>query len=413
MKNSTKNNNLFLRFLSGLRATLYIFTKEFKGMFRDRGVLIIIIVAPIVYPLLYPYLYKNETVINVPIAVVDQSNSSRSKEFARHLDATMDVKVACKFDNLEQAKTELYKGNIHGIVYIPQEFNKNLTEGTKQATVSMYSDMSSFLYYRAMMLSVNYVSLNMGEKIQIERLNNLGEVGEQAEITAKPIPNEGVILYNPGMGFGSFLLMAVLILMIHQTLFFGIGMAAAAEREDNLKGELITSAASHGKLFRVLWGRALSYFIVYMFWAVFILMVVPRIFNLPHIGDIRSMTTFLAPFLLATIFFSMTFSVFNKNRETQMILLVFFSLILLFLSGISWPQYNMSGFWRTFSYLFPSTFGIQAFVKTNTMGATSSAIRFETAGLWIQTIIYFITTSILYYREIKKQRGRKAEIATM
>ena len=412
MKNSTKNNNLFLRFLSGLRATLYIFTKEFKGMFRDRGVMIIIIVAPLVYPLLYPYLYKNETVVDVPIAVVDQSNSSRSKEFIRHLDATMDVKVAAKFENLQQAQTELYKGNIHGIVFIPKEFNKKLIEG-EQATIGMYSDMSSFLYYRAMMLSVNYVSLDMGEKIQAERLNDVGEVGEQAEITAKPIPHEGVILYNPGMGFGSFLLMAVLIIMIHQTLFFGIGMAAAAEREDNPNGELITSATSHGKLFRVLLGRALSYFIVYLFWAVFMLMVVPRIFNLPHIGDWQSMLSFVVPFLLATIFFSMTFSVFNKNRETQMILLVFFSLILLFLSGISWPQYNMSGFWRTFSYLFPSTFGIQAFIKTNTMGGTSSVIRFETAGMWIQTIVYFIITSFLYYREIKKQRGTKAEISAM
>ena len=397
----TNKNSIFLRFISNLRATIYIFIKEFKWIFKDRGVLIIIIVAPLVYPLLDPYLYKNETAIDVPIAVVDNSNTTRSAELTRALDATMDLKVAEKLDNLEQAKTELYKGNIHGILYIPGDFNKRIVL-KDQAFVSMYSDMSSFLYYRAMVLAVNYVTLDMGEKIKIERLNDAGVSGYDAEVSAKPIENEGTILYNPGMGFSSFLLTAVLILMIHQTLVFGVGMAAGAEREDNPNNELIMSSTSRGGLFRVVLGRALSYFAVYLFWSAFILLIVPRIFNLPHIGDFQTMLSFVVPFLLATVFFSMTFSVFNMQRETQMILLVFFSLILLFLSGISWPQYNMSGFWRVFSYLFPSTFGIQGFIKTNTMGASASEIKFETVGLWMQTLIYFITTSILYYREIKK-----------
>lgn len=400
MNDSTKNN-AFLRFISNLRATVYIFTKEFKGIFKDRGVLIIIIVAPIIYPLLYPYLYKNESAIDVPIAVVDESNTSRSAEFTRHLDATMDLKVTAKLNNLEQARTELYKGNIHGIVLIPRDFNKKIIEN-EQATIGMYSDMSSFLYYRAMVLGVNYVTLDMGEKIKTERLNDVGVSGYDAEVSIKPMKSEGVILYNPGMGFSSFLLTAVLILMIHQTLVFGIGMAAGAAREDNTNRALIMSTTSRGGLFRVVLGRALSYFIVYLFWSAFILLVVPRIFNLPHIGDFHTMLSFVLPFLLATIFFSMTLSVFNMERETQMMLFVFFSLILLFLSGISWPQSNISGFWKIFSYLFPSTFGIQGFVKSNTMGATANGIRFETAGLWIQTLVYFITTSIFYYREIKR-----------
>lgn len=400
MNDSTKNN-IFSRFVSNLRATIYIFIKEFKWIFKDRGVLIIIVFAPLVYPLLYPYLYKNETAIDVPIAVVDDSNTRRSAELIRNLDATMDLKVYEKLNNLEQARVEMYKGNIHGIVYIPSDFNKNIVE-KKQATVGMYSDMSSFLYYRAMVLAVNYVTLDMGEKVKIERLNDAGVTGYNAEVSAKPMKNEGTILYNPGMGFSSFLLTAVLILIIHQTLVFGVGMAAGAERENNPNNELVMSTSSRGGLFRVVLGRGLSYFIVYLFWSAFVLLIVPRIFNLPHIGDFQTMLSFVVPFLLSTVFFSMTLSVFNMERETQMILFVFFSLILLFLSGISWPQYNMGGFWRIFSYLFPSTFGIQGFIKSNTMGASASEMRFETVGLWIQTLVYFITTSILYYREIKR-----------
>lgn len=399
--NKSSKKNIFIRFIANFRATIHIFTKEFKWILKDRGVLIIIVIAPLAYAILYPYLYTNETLVDVPIAVVDNCNSARSRQLTRSLDATMDLKVHAKLENLEQAKVELYKGNIHGIVYIPSDFDKRI-EAKDQSSISMFSEMGSFMYYRAMVLAVNYASLDMGEKIKTKRLYDAGVSGYDAEVAAKPLLNESTILYNPGMGFSSFLLTAVLILILHQTLVFGIGMAAGAERENNPNNELILNTTSRGGVFRVVIGRALSYFIVYLLWSAFVLLVVPKIFNLPHIGDYHTILAFVVPFLLATIFFGMTISYFNMERENQMIVFIFFSLILLFLSGISWPQSNMSGFWRMFSYLFPSTFGIQGYIKSNTMGATSSGIQFENAGLWIQTLVYFITTSILYFKEIKQ-----------
>ena len=63
----------------------------------------------------------------------------------------------------------------------------------------------------------------------------------------------------------------------------------------------------------------------------------------------------IIPFLLASVFFAMTISVFLPNRETGMLVFGIFSLILLFLGGISWPFSNMPGFWRAFGWIFPST----------------------------------------------------------
>ena len=62
--------------------------------------------------------------------------------------------------------------------------------------------------------------------------------------------------------------------------------------------------------------------------------------------------------------------------------------IFLFLSGVSWPQSNIPPFWRAFGCLFPSTFGIQGFVKMNTMGALITDIAYECKALWIQAILY-------------------------
>lgn len=410
MRNSRQNESLIVRFISNIMAMFHIFIDEIKGIFKDRGVVIIVMLATLVYPLLYCSLYKNETLIDVPVAVVDDSHSSLSDKLIREMDATRDLQVTAHLQNMQEAQQWFNEGKIHGIIYIPNDFSKKIHRG-EQANISVYSDMSSFLYYRAMVLATNYVTLDMGEKIQVDRLNAQGITGEQAEIIADPVPYESTILFNQGMGFASFLMPAILILIIHQTLFFGIGMAAGTAREENRFHELVSSNVHRGGIFRVIIGKSLAFFVLYLFWSVYIIGFIPDLFNLPHIGNPLTLLEFMVPFLLATIFFSLTLSVFNPTRETQMTVLLFFSLILLFLSGISWPQSNINGFWKMFSYLFPATFGIQGYIKINTMGAGIDEIRFEQIGLWIQTAVYFALASVVYFWQIRRSSEKnKKEI---
>jgi len=86
------------------------------------------------------------------------------------------------------------------------------------------------------------------------------------------------------------------------------------------------------------------------------------------------------------------------------------SLILLFLSGVSWPQSNINGFWRAFAWIFPSTCGTQGYIKINTLGADLSHISFEYISLWIQTVVYFATSCWAYSWQIKKSRN-KSDVA--
>ena len=392
---------------SNMKDTFAVFVNEFRSVFNDRGVVIIFIFASLIYPLLYSAIYKNEILVNVPIAAVDCSRSHRSSELLRHIDATQEVNIVSTFATLDEAQEAYNARKVHGVIYIPADFDKKLNTG-QQATISAYCDMSSFLYYRAMMLASNYCVLDMSNQVQIERLNAQGITGEEASIISNPIPYDDTILYNGGTGFASFLMPAVLILIIHQTLFFGIGMLAGTSREENHFHVLVNSKLNKGGTYRIIIGKGACYFFIYLAWSFYILGFIPHIFNLPHIGNPIDLLFFLIPFLLATIFFSMTVSVFQPNRETGMILFLFFSLILLFLSGISWPRSNIPGIWQAFGWLFPATNGIQGYVKINTLGADLHHIPFEYISLWIQTGIYFLTTTWAYHWQMNKSR-KKAE----
>ena len=390
----------------GINDLFYIWKREFQTTFRDQGVLIFFILVPLGYPLLYSFIYDNEVVREVPAVVVDDSHSSLSREYLRKVDATPDIQIVSYCADMEEAKQMLKNRRAYGIIYIPSDFSDNIAKG-KQTQVSIYCDMSGLLYYKSMLLANTAVSLDMNRDIKIARSGDTTD--RQDEITAYPIEYEEISIFNPTAGFAAFLIPAVLVLIIQQTMLIGSGLSAGTAREQNRFRDLVPINRHYNGTLRIVMGRGLSYFMVYSLVSVYILCVVPWLFSLNQIAIPGVLTLFTLPYLAACIFFAMTASIAIRNRETCMLLFVFTSVPLLFLSGISWPGAAMPAFWKYFSYIFPSTFGINGYVRINSMGATLNEVSFEYQALWIQTGFYFITTCLVYRWQILQSRKHVIE----
>lgn len=395
----------------GIQDTSTIFITECKNVFKDSGVILIFFVAGLLYPLLYNYVYYNESIPDIKVAVIDQSGSSDSRRFVKKLQATKEVEVV-HCSNMDQAQRLMTARDVHGIVVIPNDYHKKLA-AKEQAHISLYENMSCFMIYKNIALAVNMVMLDETKEIQINRYSQRGIVGEQAQQLVTALPYQEIILYNPGNGFSSFFLPALMIIIIHQTLFFGIGMLAGTAREENRNHKLFPSFQNRRGIYRIVFGKAAAYLFMYAFLTAYITILIPRIFNLPHLGSAWDIYKLMFPFLLATIFFSLTVSIVIKNRETGMVMFLFFSIVLLFLSGFSWPGTNFPAFWKYLSYLFPATFGVEGYLKINSMGASIGQVRPEYTALWIQAGIYFITAcGVMRYvisREDKNTKPDNAE----
>lgn len=385
----------------GIYDLFYVWKQEFRTTFRDQGVLIFFVLVPIVYPLIYAFIYTNETIREVPAVVVDNSRSSLSRKYLRMVDASPEVDIVTYCADMEEAKLMLKGRKAYGIIYIPEHFSDDIARG-KQTQVSLYCDMSGLLYYKSLLNTNTNVSLEMNADIKMERAGNT--TNRQDEITVSPIEYEDVTLFNPTNGFAAFLIPAVLILIIQQTLLLGIGLSAGTARENNRFKDLVPINRHYNGTLRIVMGKGLSYFMVYALVAVYILCVVPWLFSLNQIAIPGVLTLFTLPYLTACIFFAMTASIAIRNRETCMLLFVFTSVPLLFLSGISWPGAAMPAFWKYFSYIFPSTFGINGYVRINSMGATLQEVAFEYRALWIQAGVYFMTTCLVYRWQILRSR---------
>ena len=380
------------------------YAKTLKSLFTDGGALLFCIVVPLVYPLLYTLIYNGETVHDVPVAVVDDSRSAMSRDYVRRLDATPDVRVVGICAEMGEAQQLVQHRDCYGIVRIPSDFQHVLHQGG-QAHVQAYSDMSGLLYYKSILLANTEVSLDMNARIKVSEAGAnpiatssgiAGGTAEQKAVMQHPARYEQVNIYNPQTGFATFLIPAVLILCLQQTMVLGIGLVAGTRRE---RGQV----ASHNRNTLVqLCGIALAFFTIYIPISIYELGVVPHMFSLPQLANPWEVAWLLLPYLLAVFNFGLCVGSISSKRENIILIFVFTTIPMLFMSGVSWPGSALPPFWKYLGYLFPSTFGINAFIKLNNMGAHFDSIHFEYVALWIQSMLYALIAWVVARRVHKR-----------
>ena len=255
------------------------------------------------------------------------------------------------------------------------------------------------------MLTATNVSLEMNKDIKVERHIH-GTTEREDDINRMPIEYEQTALYNPQSGFAAFLIPPVLMLIIQQTLLLGIEMSAGDSREKHL-GSIRPFHKAYKNPVHIVAGKAMLYFLLYMMIGSYMFAFVTPAFRLPQSGDYVTFIAFLVPYLLAFIFLAMVLSAFVYRREDCIMLFVFLSVPMLFLSGISWPGASMPPFWKYVSWLFPSTFGMNGYVRIMGSGASLSDIAPEYSGLWIQTTAYFLLACLLYRIEIRRLLNKR------
>lgn len=391
------------RLMGNMKDIWDVFAAEVRRVFSDKTTVVIFFLATAVYPPLYYYIYHLEMLTEMPVAVVDLSQGTASKRFAHKLDATPEVDVAYRCASLADAEELLRRHEVKSIFLMPKDYDYRVAHN-ETATVTVVTDISSFIYYKNALMGGSNVLIDEMQTTQLEHQAAEGVTGEQAETTVQPVGYDDVKLYNPGGGYASYFIPALLMLVVHQTLFFGICVLCGDANENRKALRLIPPHLRGRSVYRVTAGRALCFMLIYFPITLLDLWLIPHWFGMPQLGRPSDVMMLVLPYVIAITCFAMTMgNLFARERLSMLLCCLFFSVILFFLSGVVWPQSNMPRFWLVFSYLFPSTPGIQGFVRISSMGATLAQVRGEYLALWVQAGVYFVT-ACLSLRFIKRYR---------
>ena len=398
------SDNKWRRRLSLLRAdTKAIWRTEIDAIKGDAGVLLFFFFVPIIYPFLYAAFYNTEVVEESKLVVVDEDNSSLSREYIRRVDASQEVEVVAVVPTIEQAEQMIMDRDAYGYARIPKNFQADLYRGADQVHVELMSLGNVLLYYKNYMVALNNNALQMGGEIHAERAGKPTKA--LTDIEVRPVYQDGKGYYNPVAGIGTFLMPPILILILQQTLILGICMLAATARESNDTHYLIPSTI-HGPM-RMVINKSVIYFVLYFLLSIWVLCIVPYCLSIPILTTPLRMLIFIVPYLLSVIFMSIGLSFLFKRREVVLIYIVPLSLVFFFLTGVVWPWQNIPWLWKSVAYLIPSTHAVQGYIALLGTGASLYDILHQCRALWVLTALYFTIASLGYYFQYRKGRQTK------
>ena len=389
--------------MNGIEQITQSFSNEWSAIFKDKGAILILLIAVWVYPLVYSIAYQNNVIRDIPITVVDQDNSGLSRQLIRMVQATQEINVASQTGDFNEAEETFWDNGNKGVVVIPADFEKNILKG-KQATIGLYCDAGYFLIYKETLRGTLRASGTLSAGIEIKRLMANGQTPEAALKQRDPLTLKSYLLYNPSGAYGSYVMPGLILIILQQTLLVGIGMIGGARREKQNK---LVSSGKHetNAIVYSLTGRSLAYFTLSTFNLIFAEIVLYQWFGFPDKGALLDLWLLLIPFLFSVIFMGLTVSLLMRRREHSIMMLVFLSPVILFLSGMSWPSEALPPFLYAVAHIFPSTSVIPAFLRIRTMGGQLQDVGHEFIFLTIQMVCYGILT-ILSYKLFLHRRNK-------
>lgn len=382
-----------------------VYLREFRIVKSDVGLILFFLFLPLVYPVLYSLIYNPEVVRNISVVVVDRDRSAESRDLVRKFDATPAAYVKGYAADLPEARRAVNEGEAFAILEIPEHFGSDLGNG-KQATPVLYCEVSLLLRYRELLVASTGVSLDMGENIQHSRISESGggsiiPAGESFPMAMSYRP-----MGNISSGFDSFIMPGVLMLILHQCIVLAIGMRGGSVSESPRLCEYYP--VNYVKsTFLTMAGQCLCYYTLLFIPLIWMVHFVPLIFHFPMAGNPVQIMVFLLPYILSAMMLGYFVQAFVTEREAIFVIWVITSLVLLFLSGLTWPTYAMKFPWNLISDMLPSTWGVQGFIRMNGDGATLADVGTDYRNLWLLTAFWGVL-GYLMQRLVVRPRARLA-----
>lgn len=351
--------------------------RAFMGVFRailaDRAALLMLVGSAILYSFFYPTAYSGEVPTRMPVVAVDLDHSGSSRALIARLPAVQQADLVARLSSPAEALDWIRTRRASAAVVIPNGYERAILRGG-QGTIALYGNGAYLLRSSTALTGVGAAIGAVGREAATE----------QAMAAGAPAPPPLALvqhpLFNTREGYGSTVFPGVAFLIVQQTLLMGLALLAGTIRERHGRrrftpGEMLGIAAA----FFVIGCCQVAYFTGFVFW----FQDYPRAQAHP-----LTLLVAAASYVSAIVAGALLLASFFRTRERPIQLWLVTSLLIFFLSGLSWPVEATPDWLAALARLLPTTAGIHLMVGINQMGATLRDQAGEVANLLILTVVY-------------------------
>lgn len=379
---------------------------ELSAIFTNQSILFTVFGGVLIYSFLYPLPYSQQLPREQQVAVVNLDNSQISRELERMVDATPQVQLVSRAFSVDEAKAMLNAGNVQGLLVIPEHFSRDLLLG-KSPTLAYAGDAAYFLVYGSVVEGLATAGGTFGAKAKVSRMVMSGEniVLASEQYSAMNLKMQPV--FNPTMGYINYVVPAVFVLILHQTLLIAVALLGGGQNEYHKQGK--TGYWLQYPAWRVVLVRGCLFMLIYLPLVMYYFGFSFSYYQINRLASISDLLAITVPFLLAVIFMGMIIGQLIPRRELATVVVLLSSIPLIFSAGFIWPTSAIPGPINMLVQLVPATPAIHAFLRLNQMGAEFNQVVHLWGQLWLQVLIYGGIAMALTLKMKRRQKPTAAK----
>ncbi|XQU09607.1 ABC transporter permease [Halomonas sp. LY9] len=335
---------------------------EITHIVADRAVLLVIVGGLLFYAVLYPLPYQKSVPGEQAIAVLDSDHSAMARQLIRMADAAPQIRVAARPGSMAEAEALLANDEVHGLLVIPEGFERNVYLGNP-TSLSFAGDASYFLIYGNVVEGLLTAATTLS--VQTQLMSSLLKGDNPMQIPGHIMPMRVITkpVFNPTSGYLNYIVPAVFVLILHQTLLIAAGSVTIKDRARRLLGQPATSLALAIPL------RVASFMLIYLLFAMLYFGFFFRLYGIPHVATPGPLLLFSLLFFMAATLFAIWLGYLLPRPELTTVVVLLSSLPIVFTAGFAWPAESLPRWLDVITLLIPVKPGIQGFLAINQMGA--------------------------------------------
>ena len=370
-----------------MRPLFFLLQKEFRQIFRDKGFIGRLFIAPAIQLILLP-LAANFTVKNVNIAIVDHDHSSVSAKLSNKILSSGYFKLADYTDFNSKAYNLIEDDKADIILEIPAGLERNLTrEGMQKIAIEVNA--------------INGVKASVGFGYLNGIINDFNKDIRLKLMQPERFSQQPVIdvissfWYNPSLTYYIYMIPAILVSLV--TAIAGLSAAFNIVKEKEI-GTIEQINVTPIKKYQFILGKLLPFVVMGAIVFSVGLFIAWIGYSIVPIGNLALLYLFLLVFLIAILGFGLLVSTYSETQQQANSLMFLFMMIFNMMSGLYTPIDSMPEWAKFITHLLPVSYFIDVMRMVVIKGSEMQDIL---PHIWAVLIIGIVlnTWAALNYRK--------------
>jgi ABC-2 type transport system permease protein len=348
-----------------MKTILFIIQKEFRQIFRNKGMLPVIFVLPLLQLLILSNAASFE-IKNIKFSYIDNDHSVASRELVSKFEASKYFNIIESFDSKKEANLQMQTGKVDVILEIPNHFERDLiTENNTNLLVSINAIDGAAAGVENVYISQIITGFNQKIQTQLYQYNEASYVQPVNIVT---IPS---FWYNNTLNYKTFMVPGILVLLVTMITLFLSSMNIVREKEI---GTLEQINVTPIRKYQFIVGKLFPFWVLGLVILTVGLLIAKVVFSVPILGSIGLIYFFTSVYLLVILGIGLIISNHTDTQQQAMFIAWFFSVIFILMSGLFTPIESMPQWAQNITLLNPIRYFVEIIRMVMLKGATFSDI---------------------------------------